>query len=111
MLESLKDDFNAAVDLGVVLTIGIVFAGLMVMAYIIWAIMGTLVPDGAWANASNSGVFRGNTITENNSHNATYNSLLNVTSGFDDAVGLLIVAITIFILSIAITALLMLRAR
>jgi len=111
MLKSLKDDFRAAVDLSVVLTIGIVFAGLMVMAYIIWSIQETLIPDGSWENSTNSGVFRGNTIAENNSHNATYNSLLNVTSGFDDAVGLLIVAITIFILSIAITALLMLRAR
>ena len=38
-------------------------------------------------------------------------SIANITTGFDDAVNLLLVAITIFILAIAITALLMLRGR
>ena len=38
-------------------------------------------------------------------------SVANITKGFDNAVNLLLVAITIFILAIAISALLMLRGR
>jgi len=38
-------------------------------------------------------------------------TLDNITTGFDDAVNLLLIAITIFILAIAISALLMLRGR
>ena len=37
------------------------------------------------------------------------NTLSNITAGFDNAVSLLLVAITIFILAIAISSLLMLR--
>ena len=88
-LRSLKDDLRAAVDLGVVLMIGIAFAGLMVIAYIIWTINDMLT-----------------TTSSSAAQNAT---LLVITDGFDDAVSLIIVAITIFILAIAIAALLMLR--
>ena len=90
-MRNLKDDFNAVVDLGVVLMIGIAFAGLMVIAYIIWTVQGQLVNVGTAAT--------------------TNNSIENITNGFDDAVNLLLVAITIFILAIAISALLMLRGR
>ena len=81
-------DTRAVVDLGVVLMIGIAFAALMVIAYIIWKLKDQL---GATGDAANS--------------------IANVTGGFDDAVNLLLVAITIFILAIAISALLMLRGR
>jgi ABC-type nickel/cobalt efflux system permease component RcnA len=91
MLRSLKDNAKAVVDLGIVLMIGIAFAGLMVIAYIIWSVKDTL--------------------TDRTSSSAQNQSLENITAGFDDAVGLLIVAITIFILALAISALLMLRAR
>ena len=60
----------------------------MVGAYIIWTLQDQL---GATGDAANS--------------------IANVTTGFDDAVNLLLVAITIFILAIAISALLMLRGR
>lgn len=63
----------------------------MVVAYIIWTIKGQLV-----------------TSTTEASTNA---SIANITTGFDNAVNLLLVAITIFILALAISALLMLRAR
>lgn len=89
--KDLKEDTQAAVDLGVVLMIGVAFAGLMVIAYIIWTIKDML--------------------TTTSSSSAQNSSLGNITAGFDDAVGLLIVAITIFILAIAISALMMLRAR
>jgi len=87
-MRNLKDALHGAVDLGVVLMIGIAFAGLMVVAYIIWTLDDQLDATGAGAR-----------------------SIGNVTDGFDDAVNLLLVAITIFILAIAISALLMLRGR
>ena len=61
----------------------------MVIAYIIWTVNDVLT-----------------TTASSAAQNA---SLLAITTGFDDAVGLLIVAITIFILALAIAALLMLR--
>jgi len=87
-MRSLSKDGRGVVDLGVVLMIGVVFAALMVIAYIIWTLDDQL---GATGDAANS--------------------IANVTGGFDDAVNLILVAITIFILAIAIAALLMLRGR
>ena len=86
-MRSLQDT-RAVVDLGVVLMIGIAFAALMVIAYIIWELKDQLNPTG----------------------NALL-SIENVTTGFDNAVNLILVAVTIFILAIAISALLMLRGR
>ena len=87
-MRSLKDSVYAAVDLSIVLMIGIAFAGLMVIAYIIWTIKDQLNPTGQAAT-----------------------SIANITTGFDNAVNLLLVAITIFILAIAISALLLMRGR
>jgi len=89
-LRSLKDNCSGVVDLGVVLMVGITFAGLMVIAFIIYEIDSQL------------------DATEGTE---TFYALRNITSGFDDAVNLLLIAITIFILAIAISALLMLRGR
>jgi len=89
-MRSLLDDTKAMIDLGVVLMIGIAFVGLMVVAYIIWTVYDQL---------------------DATSGTQEYNSLQNITAGFDDAVNLLLIAITIFILAIAISALLMLRGR
>ena len=87
-MRKLIENTRGAVDLGVVLMIGVVFAALMVIAYIIWTLNDQLAATGDAAN-----------------------SIQNVTTGFDDAVNLILVAITIFILAIAIAALLMLRGR
>ena len=89
-LRSLKDNVDGFVDLGVILMIGIAFVGLMVVAYIIYTIEDSLDLT-AGSNAETS--------------------VDNITTGFDDAVNLLLIAITIFILAIAISALLMLRGR
>ena len=62
----------------------------MVIAYIIWTLWDQLNPTAGTDE---------------------YRSLSNVTAGFDSAVNLLLVAITIFILALAISALLMLRGR
>ena len=87
-MRSLLKSTHGVVDIGMVLMIGIVFAALMVVAYIIWTLVDQL---GATGNAALS--------------------IGNVTTGFDNAVNLILVAITIFILAIAISALLMLRGR
>ena len=89
-LRNLKDNLSGMVDLGVVLMIGIAFVGLVVVSYIIWTIEDSLDLT-AGSNAETS--------------------VDNITTGFDDAVNLLLIAITIFILAIAISALLMLRGR
>jgi len=90
-MRSLKDNTQGVIDLGVVLMIGIAFAALMVIAYIIWTVKDQLVTTSTTAE--------------------TNNSIANITGGFDDAVNLMLIAITIFILAIAIGALLMLRGR
>ena len=87
-LRSLKDDCTAFADLSVILMVGIAFAALMVIAYIIYELKDQLDPTGS-----------------------ALNSINNITAGFDNAINLLLVAITIFILAIAISALLMLRGR
>ena len=84
-------DTSGIVDLGVILMIGIVFAGLMVIAYLMFTLRDQLITTTTDAN--------------------TNASIANITGGFDDAVNLILVAITIFILAIAISALLMLRGR
>jgi len=91
MYIALRDDAKAVVDLGVVLMIGIAFAALMVIAYIVWTLQGQLV-----------------TTSTSSTTNA---SIANITGGFDDAVNLLLIAVTVFILAIAISALMMLRGR
>ena len=90
-MRQLLDDIHGVVDLGMILMIGIAFAGLVVIAYIIWTVEGQLI-----------------TTTTSTTVNS---SIHNVTTGFDNAVNLILVAITIFILAIAIAALLMLRGR
>ena len=94
-MRSLKENLHGMVDLGVVLMVGIAFAALMVVAYIIWTL-----EDQLRANTATKGIA-----------GEVNRSIANVTGGFDDAVNLLLVAITIFILAIAIGALLMLRGR
>ena len=90
-MRKLMENTHGVIDLGVVLMIGIAFASLMVIAFIIWTIKDQLITT--------------STSAETNA------SIANVTTGFDNAVNLLLVAITIFILAIAISALLMLRGR
>ena len=85
-MRSLLKNAQGVIDLGVVLMIGIAFAGLMVIAYIIFQLKTQLNPTGNALNTIN-----------------------NITAGFDNAIALILVAVTIFILAIAISALLMLR--
>jgi len=84
------------VDVSMVVMIGIAFAGIMVIAIVIWEI---------------SDMFRNIPASSFHTRNQSFNTSRNITGGFDDAVNLLLVAITIFILAIAIGALLMLKGR
>jgi len=96
-MRKLKENFHAMVDTGTVLMIGITFVAMMVFAYLIWVLFDSIaVTPSATTTAD---------------QNTTYYSLRNVTTGFDSAINLLLVAITIFILAIAISALLILRGR
>ena len=97
-MRSLKENTQAMVDLGVVIMIGIAFAGLMVIAYVIWFLKNSM-----WPTAP------GNTTSA--SYNMSYRQAGNITKGFDNAIALILVAITIWILAIAISALLILRGR
>jgi len=90
-MRSLKESIYGVVDLSLILMIVLAFAALMVIAYIIWEIQAQLVTTDTSARVNTS--------------------IENITTGFDSAVNLLLVAITIFILAIAISALLMLRGR
>ena len=89
-MRKLFDNAKAVVDLSVILMVGIAFAGLMVIGYIIWQIYDQFNPTAGTDE---------------------YSTLTNITAGFDDAVSFLLVAITIFILAIAIAALMMLRGN
>lgn len=97
MMRSLKENMYGMVDIGVVLMIGIAFAALAVIAYIMWTLHGQL-----WHTP---------TGTDSTAYNASYNQSMDIAYGFDNAIALILVAVTIFILAIAISALLMLRGR
>lgn len=97
MFRSLKEDVRAVIDLGVVLMIGIAFAGMVVLGFVMYVVVAALddnLPSDPtwWGRDSNS-------------------TMLNITTGFDSAINLILVAITIFILALAISALLLLRRR
>jgi hypothetical protein len=98
-MRSLLSDSKGVVDIGIVVLVGVIFAALMVMAYIFWKIDEQLVPTGTTGLGDNHWTY------------FLQNSSGNITGGFDDAVSLILVAITVFILAIAIMALLMLRGR
>ena len=99
-MRSLRDSVYAMIDLGIVLTIGIVFIGLMIVAYMVWELRDKIAPT---TNVTND--ITGSTWQSQNG------SVLNITAGFDSAINLILIAVTITILAIAISALLMLRGR
>ena len=99
-MRSLKDSLHAVIDLGVVLGIGIAFVAMLIIGYIVYTLnTEVLTTRPSYTNANN--------LTNANINN----SVANITAGWDSGVNLLIVAVTIFILALAISALLMLRGR
>jgi hypothetical protein len=101
-MRSLKENLHGMVDLGVVLMIGVAFVGMMVVAYIIFNLKTQLWGTG-WVDIG--------TVDQNSGYNLSWNQANNITKGFDGAIQLILVAITIWILAIAISALLILRGR
>ena len=89
--EELKDDVRGFVDVGVGISIGILFAGLMVIAYIIWTLRGQLITTSSPTQLNNS--------------------IGNITSGFDNMIMLLLIVVTIWLLALAIMALLIIKKR
>jgi cell division protein FtsX len=91
-MQKLREITHATVDLGVILMIGIAFVALLVVGFIIFKIKDQLV------------------FGTNTASNYSYGNVSNnITNGFANAANLILIAITIFILAIAISALLMLR--
>ena len=104
MFDKLKQDLHGMVDLGIVITIGIVFAGMTVGAYILWTIYTQLLPSNPTGGTAPY-------TTTGKAARMFRNQSNNITIGFDNAIALILVAITIFILALALSALLMLRGR
>ena len=96
-MRSSRENTHGVVDLGVVLMIGIAFAALAVVAFIIFTLK-----DSLWHTP---------TVADAAAYNASYSQASNITVGFDNAIALILVAITVFILAIAISALMLLRGR
>jgi multisubunit Na+/H+ antiporter MnhB subunit len=127
-MRNLSESLHGMVDLGVVLMIGVAFVGLILVAYIIFALKtqftatipayiayvkpNILDPGGLGAlNATYNSTW--NTYSQGwfNSYGGILNNTNAITGGFDNTVALILVAITIWILAIAISALLILRGR
>ena len=87
----LREDVRGFVDVGVGISIGILFAGLMVIAYIIW-------------------MLRDQLITKTSSA-ALNSSIGNITTGFDNTVILLLTVVVIWLLALAIMALLIIKKK
>ena len=90
-MRSLLKDVRGFVDVGVGISIGILFAGLMVIAYIIWTLRDSLITTDSTA-AMNS-------------------SIANITSGFDNTVTLLLIVVVVWLLALAIMALLIIKKK
>ena len=96
-MKSLRENLHAVLDVGTIISIAIVFAGMMVLGIVIWKINDQLTfPYGSLGTST---------------YMIWKNTSTNITGGFDNAINLILVAITIFILAVAISALLMLRGR
>jgi len=100
-MRSLKDNLHAILDLNIILLVGLSFTALVVLSYVIFILRDEIFDMRTYG-----------TTNDANATAASINSSVNnITVGFDSAVGLILVAITVFILAIAIGALLMLRGR
>jgi hypothetical protein len=87
-MRSLKDNLHGIIDLGVVIMIVVAFVGMIVISYILYEVQRSLNPTGAALLTTN-----------------------NITTGYNNAITLILVAVTIFILALAISALLLLSGR
>lgn len=102
-LRSLTDNTHAVIDITIAITVGCLFAALMVLAYIIWTIRNRLVPAAPVAGAG----------VTTAAYNTTYWSILhttsNITGGFDQTIKIIIIAVLVAVLAIALSYLMMLK--
>jgi hypothetical protein len=96
---SLKDNLHGVIDITVAISIGVVFAALMVIAYIIWTLRTTMVPA---LKSTDS-------VATNATWNPVRNSMGNITGGFDQTIKIIVIAILVSVLAIALSYLMMLR--
>lgn len=87
----LLKDVRGFVDVGTGIALGILFAALMVISYIIWTLQGQLITPASSA-AMNS-------------------SIGNITSGFDQMILFLLIVVTIWLLALALMALVVLKKK
>jgi hypothetical protein len=92
-LRSLIKDASGVFDITVAITVGIVFAALMIISYIIWTLRAQLIRPGAGVTPA-----------------SLNNSVGNITAGFDQTVKIIIIAILVAVLAIALSYLMMLRS-
>jgi len=90
-LRSIKDNLQGFVDVGTGIAIGVLFAGLMIVAYIIWTLKDELI-----------------TSTSGSDMNS---SIANITTGFDSTITLLLVVVVVWLLALAIMALLVIKKK
>lgn len=93
-LRELKNDTHGVLDITIAISVGIVFAALMVIAYIIWTMRAMLIRPGTGVTPANMN-----------------NSLNNITAGFDQTIKIIIIAILVAVLAIALSYLMMLRTQ
>jgi len=105
LFDRLIKDTKAFVDVGVGISIGILFAGLMVIAYIIWTLRDQLLlaDPGTGASAAQNASYW--------AQNSSRSSLGNITGGFDNTINLLLIVVVIWLLALAIMALLIIKKR
>jgi len=93
----LWNDVQGFVDVGVGISIGILFAGLMVISYIIWTLKTQLLPV--------------DPVGQSDIYNQMWNSTKNLTTGFDNTINLLLIVVVVWLLALAIMALLIIKKR
>ena len=99
-MKSLRNDTEAVVDVTVAITVGIVFAALMVIAYIIWTVSRSFTP------AAPTGA---STLAYNITYRGIVNTTRNITGGFDQTVKIIIIAVLVAVLAVALGYLMMLK--
>lgn len=108
ILKSLRQSVDAIVDIGTVLVIASIFIAMMLIAYVVFTLKSMLLPTYPAAATSDAG--NATNAAWNTTWRETSQSMGNITSGFDQSINFLVIAIIIFIVAIAIGALLFIRS-
>lgn len=96
MFEKFKEDTRGIIDAGAGITIGVLIASIMVIAYVIYTI--------------NAQIVTGTTLTGSDFARLN-NTLQNITGLLDTTIGLLIIVVVVALLALALLALIILKKR